>query len=76
MIQEQDIALYLAKKEIGNKIKQTLHSKGLTYRKACEDIHDLNYTQLSRVTSGTNYTIDTLLKALDGLGLKVKIEEK
>lgn len=75
-MEQNEIALFLAKKEIGNKIKETLSQRGLTYRQACDNIQGLNYTQLSRVTSGTNYTIDTLLKTLDGLGLKLKIEDK
>ncbi|MFS0774831.1 hypothetical protein ABC255_02160 [Neobacillus sp. 3P2-tot-E-2] len=70
------IMLQLPKKIIATKVKEKLKEQNLTYRQACEKIENLNYTQFSRVTSASTYTIDTLLKTLDGLGLEIQIVEK
>lgn len=75
-IPREYFVIQLPKRKIADTIKECLKEKNLTYRQACENIEDLNYTQLSRVTSGSNYTIDTLLKALDGLGLEIQIVKK
>lgn len=69
-------AIQLPKKKISNLVKQTLKDRELTYRQACERIEGLNYTQLSRVTSGTNYTIDTLLTVLDVLDIELEVKKK
>jgi HTH-type transcriptional regulator / antitoxin HipB len=68
--------LQVPKRMIADIIRERLKEKNLTYRQAAEVIEDFSYTQLSRVTSGSNYTIDTLLKTLDGLGLELEIKKK
>lgn len=69
-------AIQLPKRLIAHKVKETLKQKNLTYREACENIDNFSYTQLSRITCATNYNIETLLKALDALGLEIEIKQK
>jgi HTH-type transcriptional regulator / antitoxin HipB len=69
-------AIHIPKRNISKTIRDLLKEQNLTYRQACEKIEDLNYTQFTRVTSGANYTIETLLKTLDGLGLEMEIKRK
>lgn len=69
-------SLVLPKLYISKVIKKNLQEKNLTYRQAAERIDDMNYSQFTRITSGDNYTIDNLLKALDILDLEITINKK
>ncbi|MEI2435872.1 hypothetical protein, partial [Priestia megaterium] len=52
---------------ISNAIRDGLREKQLSLRKAAELIENTSYTQISRITRGENYNIDTLLKILSVL---------
>lgn len=75
-IPEEFLLLQIEKKKIADIVRERLKEKNLTYKEAAEGIEDFSYTQLSRVTSGGNYTIETLLKTLNGLDLKLEIIKK
>ena len=75
-IPKEYLLLQVQKRQISNIIRTVLKEENLTYREACNRIKDLNYTQFTRVTSGSNYTIETLLKTLNGLGLELEIKRK
>ncbi|MBM7660409.1 hypothetical protein JOC85_001176 [Bacillus mesophilus] len=75
-LQKEFLVLQIPKRKIADVVRNQLKDKNLTYRQAAETIEDFSYTQLSRVTSGSNYTIDTLLKTLDCLGLEIEIKKK
>lgn len=64
------------KKQISQSIKSKIKKEGLSLRKVSFMVDDLSYPQIHRITSGKNYTLDTLLKVLDPLGLEIKIVEK
>lgn len=70
------LLLQVPKLKIADLVKEQLQEKNLTYRQAAEKIDDFSYTQLSRITTGANYTIDTLLKALDCLDLELEVKKK
>lgn len=63
------------KLEITKVIKETLKEKNLSIRGLAGNI-GLKHPQIIRVTSANNYNIDTLLKILDGLDLKIEIKPK
>lgn len=75
-LKREFIVLQVPKRKIADIVREQLKEKNLTYRQAAETIEDFSYTQLSRVTSGSNYTIDTLLKTLDCLGLEIEIKKR
>jgi len=75
-IPEEFLLLQIEKKKIADIVRERLKEKGLTFREAAEGIEDFSYTQLSRVTSSGNYTIETLIKTLNGLDLKLEIIKK
>ncbi|TCW44870.1 hypothetical protein EC917_13320 [Bacillus thuringiensis] len=63
------------KLEITEVIKEALKEKNLSIRNLGKNI-GLKHPQIIRVTSANNYNIDTLLKILDGLDLKIEIKPK
>ena len=69
-------AIEVPKQNIARAIREQLKEKDLTYRKAAGLMDDLNFTHFTRVTSGTNYTIDTLLKTLFVLDLELVLKKK
>lgn len=73
---ESYLLIQIEKKKIADIVRERLKEKNLSYRQAAEYIEDFSYTQLSRVTSSSNYTIETLIKTLDGLDLKLEIKKK
>jgi HTH-type transcriptional regulator / antitoxin HipB len=75
-IPEEFLLLQIEKKKIADIVRDRLKERKLTFREAAEGIEDFSYTQLSRVTSCGNYTIETLLKTLNGLDLKLEIKKK
>ncbi|MHC0039052.1 hypothetical protein [Pseudoneobacillus sp. C159] len=74
-IPEEYFIVQVPKRKIADAIRDCISEKNMNYKEAFELI-DLNYSQFSRVTSGANYTIDTLLKTLHGLGLEIQIVKK
>lgn len=63
------------KLKISKAIADRLKEENLSVRKLAEDI-GVHHPQIVRVTSGQNYTIDTLLRVLDRLDLEIVIEKK
>ncbi|MEI2444143.1 hypothetical protein V8V73_26670, partial [Priestia megaterium] len=59
---------------ISNAIRDGLREKQLSLRKAAELIENTSYTQISRITRGENYNIDTLLKILSVLDIEIYIK--
>jgi len=68
-------SLSLPKMQITRCIKESLEAKQLTVRKLAEYV-GMKHPQIVRVTSGENYTIETLLKILDALDLEIVIQHK
>lgn len=64
------------KQKIALTIMGKLKEENLSYRKAADLIPNLNYSQFTRVTSGANYTIETLLRTLSALDLEIEIKKK
>lgn len=64
------------KLEISEDIRQAIRESGLSLRRTAEKTKGLSYSQIARITAGENYTIDTLLKVLDVLDLRIKIEKR
>ncbi|WP_066400354.1 hypothetical protein [Neobacillus mesonae] len=75
-IPQEYYIIELPKKAISDAVRNGLKEKDLSLRKAAELREGMSYTQISRVTSGENYNIDTLLKILDILDLKLEIIKK
>jgi len=69
-------AIEKPKLQISEAIKEAMDDSGLSLRTLAAKIPNLSYTQIARITSGKNYTIGTLLKVLDELGLEIVIREK
>lgn len=59
---------------ISNAVRDGLKEKQLSLRKAAELIENTSYTQISRITRGENYNIDTLLKILSVLDIEIYIK--
>ena len=74
-IPEEYFIVQVPKRKIADTIREHISEKNMTYKEASELIN-LNYSQFSRVTAGANYTIDTLLKTLHGLGLEIQLVKK
>lgn len=60
---------------ITRRIQDKIVADRISGRKLAEKI-DMHNQQLIRVTNGENYTIDTLVRVLDGLGLEIAIVQK
>jgi HTH-type transcriptional regulator / antitoxin HipB len=61
------------KEDIASAIKKSMSDKGLSIRKLAEMI-GVKHPQVVRVTNGSNYNIDTLIKVLNALDLKIEIK--
>lgn len=75
-IPKEYYSIELPKLDISESVRNGLMKKNLSLRKAADLIEGMSYPQISRVTSGDNYNIDTLLKILDILDLEIEIKEK
>jgi HTH-type transcriptional regulator / antitoxin HipB len=69
-------AIVLPKLQISEVIKNELKKNGYTFRDFADTVDDFSYTQLSRVTSSGNYTIETLLKVLYGLNYEIVLRKR
>ena len=67
--------MHPTKTHISEMVKRAMAEQGLSYRKAAPLVH-LTTAQLHRITSGKNYSLDTLENALKGLGLELQIRKK
>lgn len=72
--QEQMIAEQ--KEQFAKIIKQQMKNRNLTVRGVAELIENFSFPQLTRITGGKNYNIDTLIKVLDVLGLELNVTLK
>jgi HTH-type transcriptional regulator / antitoxin HipB len=70
------IVIEVPKQHISEAVRDGLKEKQLSLRKAADLREGISYTQIARITSGENYNIDTLLKVLDILDLKLEITKK
>lgn len=61
------------KLEIAKIVKERLVENDQSLRGLAKEI-GMNHPQIIRITSGENYTVDTLLKVLNGLGLELEIK--
>lgn len=75
-IPQEYYIIELPKQAISDAVRNGLKEKELSLRRAAELRKGMSYTQISRVTSGENYNIDTLLKILHILDLKLEITKK
>ena len=64
------------KQHIAKSIKYAIDKQNLSLRKLSGKIEKMSYPQISRVTRGENYNIDTLLKILDSLNLELVIKSR
>jgi len=64
------------KQKISEAVREGMHNKHLSLRKAADKIEGMSFTQIARITSGENYNIDTLLKVLNVLDLEIQIKPK
>ena len=63
------------KKHIADSIHTASESQGHTIRSLAKAV-GLHHPQIVRLTNGSNYTRDTLLKVLDELDLEIVIRNK
>jgi transcriptional regulator with XRE-family HTH domain len=68
---------------IADAIRRQMKLKRLSLRKVEEKVRrdslgeiDISYSQIARVTRGTNYTIDTLLTIIQSLDLEIQLVKK
>lgn len=59
---------------IADTIRREMKRQRLSYRKLEERI-DLTYNQIFRVCNNKNYTIESLLKVLEGLGMEIVLKK-
>lgn len=64
------------KQVIADAVREGMHNKRLSLRKAADKIEGMSFPQIARITSGENYNIDTLLKVLNVLDLEIQIKPK
>ncbi|MFK4343615.1 MULTISPECIES: helix-turn-helix transcriptional regulator [Paenibacillus] len=74
-VPDEYYAISVPKLEIINAIKKQLGNRNLSVRKLADTV-GMKHPQIVRVTSGENYNIETLLRILDALDLKIVIQEK
>ncbi|MEH7490449.1 helix-turn-helix domain-containing protein [Priestia megaterium] len=68
--------LYVPKQKIARNLRNFIKVKGLSIRKLANQMDDVNYSQIVRITTTKNYNIDTLLKILDELDLEIEIKPR
>lgn len=68
-------AIEQTKQEISEALKEALVQEGISIRKLAHNV-GMQHPQVLRITGGDNYTINNLVKILDGAGLRLKIEKK
>ncbi|MEK3865837.1 helix-turn-helix transcriptional regulator [Paenibacillus sp. FSL H7-0716] len=74
--EELNLPKTFPKVEISKSIKKSLEFNEISIRKLAE-MTGMKHPQIVRITSGdTNYNIDTLIKILDVLDLKLVVCEK
>lgn len=61
--------------EISKALKEQLDNKGKTIRGLAKEV-GMKHHQIIRVTSGENYTVNTLLRILDGLDMELVARPK
>lgn len=61
------------KKKITDLIFEKLQERKITLKEVALQLEDTNYEDLVKVTAGEEYNIDTLLKLLYFLGVKIEI---
>lgn len=66
----------IPKQMISEAVREGMYSKRLSLRKTADKIEGMSFPQISRITSGENYNIDTLLKVLNALDLEIQIKPK
>jgi len=64
------------KKRLGKDIQHYINIDGWSLGKLADPIERINHTQIQRVTSNKNYTLETLLKILDALNLEIELKWK
>jgi len=69
-------AVELPKKRLAKDIKHYMNIDGWSLRKLADQIEGISHTQIQRVTSSKNYTLETLLKILDALNLEIELKRK
>lgn len=74
-IPDEYYSVVVPKMEIVKAIENAISEKKISIRKLAAQI-GWKHPQVIRITSGENYNIDSLLKLLDALDLKIVIEKK
>lgn len=64
------------KSDIGTELKKHRIKKGFTSQKNCGLYLNMRPGTYAEIEAGYNTTLQTLIHVLDGLDLKLKIEEK
>ncbi|AFQ96447.1 hypothetical protein [Bacillus phage vB_BceM_Bc431v3] len=67
--------MHKSKLNISDTLRSEIKQQETTTRKLASDV-GLHQPQISKVLTGTNYQIDTLIKVLDGLGLEIQLTKK
>ncbi|QFP93280.1 UNVERIFIED_ORG: putative helix-turn-helix XRE-family like protein [Xanthomonas phage Xoo-sp15] len=67
--------MHKTKLNISDTLRSEIHQQETTTRKLASEV-GLHQPQISKVLTGTNYQIDTLIKVLDGLNLEVHLVKK
>jgi ribosome-binding protein aMBF1 (putative translation factor) len=75
-VHKEYYSIDLPKIHIAKAIKEAIEEQGLSLRKLANNIENMSYPQISRVTTQENYNINTLLKILDALDLELVIKHK
>lgn len=75
IFEKVDLTIPKAKLEISKAIVKNIEESDLSVRQLAKNI-GLQHHQIIRITGGENYTIETLLKVLQGLNLEIVIQPK
>ncbi|UXQ89017.1 transcriptional regulator [Bacillus phage Thurquoise] len=67
--------MHKTKLNISDTLRSEINQQETTTRKLASEV-GLHQPQISKVLTGTNYQIDTLIKVLDGLGLEIQLVQK
>ncbi|BEU14806.1 HTH DNA binding protein [Bacillus phage CM1] len=67
--------MHKTKLNISDTLRSEIHQQETTTRKLASEV-GLHQPQISKVLTGTNYQIDTLIKVLDGLDLEIQLVKK
>ncbi len=72
-LSDEDQQLLEQKRQISEKVWSELNERGLSIRQTALNIEGIGAAQVSRVLHGENYNIETLLKILNYLDLKLEV---